>query len=148
LGLIDALDGASAVALDTPVLIYYFQDQAPRVDRVAPVFERINRGNLRGIISVINFAEVLAGPLRDGQDDLAASYHDWLRRSAGIEIVPADVDVAELAAEVRAVYNIGLPDAIVVATARLAGCSHVVTNDSSMARVQEPRVLLVDSYTE
>jgi predicted nucleic acid-binding protein len=58
--------------------------------------------------------------------------------------VPIDHDVARQAAELRAVYNITLADALQIAVALHAGCEALLTNDGALERVKELRVLVID----
>ena len=48
------------------------------------------------------------------------------------------------AGELRAKYNLSLPDALQVAVALQTGCDALLTNDSGWRRVTEARVLVVD----
>jgi predicted nucleic acid-binding protein len=55
--------------------------------------------------------------------------HTFLRGFPNLRVLPADLDVALQAANVRALTRLPLPDAYLVATAMLANCEVVITND-------------------
>ena len=55
--------------------------------------------------------------------------------------------VANRAAELRARWNLGTPDAIIAATAIETRCTHLVTNDPAFRRVENLKVLVVSDYT-
>jgi predicted nucleic acid-binding protein len=49
-----------------------------------------------------------------------------------------------MAAEVRARYNLRTPDALQVAAASALQCEAMLTNDSSLKRVTELKIILLD----
>ncbi len=51
--------------------------------------------------------------------------------------------LAEQAAQVRAKYNILLPDALQIATALINGCDTFLTNDPALQQVTELRILVL-----
>jgi predicted nucleic acid-binding protein len=58
-----------------------------------------------------------------------------------VEITAA---IARSTAEVRAKYNLKLPDALQVAIALEASCEALLTNDAQLKRVTELRILVID----
>lgn len=52
--------------------------------------------------------------------------------------------VAERAAEIRARYNLALPDSFQVAVALESGCDAFLTNDAALKRVAEIDVIVLD----
>ncbi len=139
------LRGVSRIGLDTPLLIY-FVEAHPRYDAlVVPIFERIERGMLVGCTSVITLTEVLVHPLRQGRGDLAQQYRRLLLNSANFEVVAISPAIAEYAAELRARHNFRTPDAIQIATAIMSRCDVFLTNDATLQRIDEMKVLTLDS---
>lgn len=131
----------SLVTLDTAPIIYYLQDHEQLAPYFAPVFDAVSQGRLQIIVSSITLAEVMGGPLRDGNEILAAQYREVLTRSAGWQTLPVDEDVAVEAARLRARYRLRLPDAIQVATAILSHSYALVTHDSELSKITDIRVL-------
>lgn len=74
-------------------------------------------------------AETMVGPARRGPDALA-TVEEFLERLP-VEVVPLDLAVARVAAELSAAHGkrLRLPDALVVATARCAQADALVTTD-------------------
>jgi predicted nucleic acid-binding protein len=93
------------------------------------------------VISTVTLAEVLAGPLRAGNELLTAQYREALTRSLGWQVMPLDVDTAVQAARVRTAYRLRLPDAIQVATAIRTGAAALVTHDRALRRVRGLKVV-------
>ena len=109
-----------AVAVfDADVLIAYLgRADANHAEAVARVRRALEPGTRR-LISVVNYSEVLVGPLRHGGAD-AATTVDSMLGDLGIEIVPADRAIAGEAAAVRVETRLKLPDAYALATALAA----------------------------
>ena len=129
------------VVVDTAPIIYWLEGHPRLADRFAAVFESVESGNATAVISTVTLAEVLAGPLRSGNELLTAQYREALTRSPGWQVTPLDVDLAVEAARVRAAYRLRLPDAIQVATAIRAGAAALITHDRALRRVRGLRVV-------
>jgi predicted nucleic acid-binding protein len=138
------LTGVARLGLDTAPLIY-FVEAHPHYDAlVIEIFRRIADGELGGVTSVITLTEVLTQPLRQGRADLQAQYRDLLADSANFELISIDPAAAELAADLRARYNLRTPDALQIAVALAAGCQAFLTNDQTLKRVTELQIVILD----
>jgi predicted nucleic acid-binding protein len=146
-GTVDKLAGVTRLGLDTSPVIYFVEANPVYDARVAAIFKRIDAGTLAGITSIITLAEVLVQPLRHGDLTLQAAYRRLLLHSLNFSVLPIDAAAAERAADLRARYNLRLPDALQVAVALTAGCEGFLTNDSSLNRVTELRVLVLDELS-
>jgi len=93
----------------------------------------VQQGQASLIISVVSEAELLVRPERDNDAEARERISDLLSED-GIFVVPVDRSIARRAAALRAVAKsqrkIGLPDAIIVATAIETGCDAIVGNDA------------------
>jgi len=139
----DALAGITKLAIDTPIFIY-FVEAHPQYDAlVAEVFQRIADSIFTGVTSVIALIEVLIHPFRRGNIRLQQEYRDLLLHSTNFEMVSIDAAIAERAAGLRARYNFRIPDALQIAAALAAGCEAFLTNDATLKRVTELRVLVL-----
>ena len=134
MGWVDSLRG-SIVGLDTGPLIYFIEEHAENLARVAPFFEAADRGEFRVVTSLVTLVEVRVHPLREGQHDLAQQYRDLLLQSENLRAVPLDESIAEQAAELRARHKLRTPDAIQLATALRSGASWFFTNDADLPEV-------------
>lgn len=139
--LLEGLGDRPVLAVDTAPIIYWLEGHPRLADRFAPVFDSAEAGEATIVISTVTIAEVLAGPLRAGNELLTAQYRQALTRGAGWQVVPLDVEVAVEAARIRAAYRLRLPDAIQVATAIHAGAAALVTHDRALRKVRGLRVI-------
>jgi predicted nucleic acid-binding protein len=147
-----ALGQVERILLDSSGLIAFHDPSDPTNPLVDHLFRRIenNRDPLRGYYSVISAVEILIRPLRTGTGDFT-SMHAFLAGYPNLSGLPVDLTVALQAANVRATTNLRLPDAGVVASALLAGCEAVVTNDQRWRTKLEPlfrqfRWIYLDDY--
>lgn len=138
---------------------------------LAEAAQRILRAaeSRRGLLvtSELTLAEVLVGPFRARQesprDDLTSSgplsdrlrkwlspgtlatlYAELISPESHIEVAAADRPVLILAAHWRAKTGVKLPDAIHLATAEQAGCTHVVSGDKRLRESPDYRFQRVD----
>jgi predicted nucleic acid-binding protein len=139
----EALQGVVKLALDTPPVIYFVEAHAQYDALVTEVFRRINEGRIIGVTSVITVTEVLVLPLRQGNTALASEYWDLLTNSANMQLVSIDPETAKIAADLRARYNLRTPDALQLATAIKAGCDAFLTNDATLKKVTELKILVL-----
>ena len=103
----------------------------------------IEDGNIGAMTSPITLAETLVVPYRLGSPALQRQYIDANVNALNTTFVQTDESIALRAAELRALHNLGLADAIQVATAVDSGCDVLLTNDDVFRRVTDVRVLLV-----
>lgn len=139
-----ALAGVTALGIDTAPFIYFVESHPSYIDVVREVFRRVDTGTIAGYSSVITITEVLTVPLASKQIQLAADYRSLLLGSRNFIILPIDALVAEKAAELRARYRLRTPDALQIAITTAAGCEAFLTNDRTLRRVTEIRVLVLD----
>jgi predicted nucleic acid-binding protein len=108
---------------------------------VASLFEGLDSGVISAVTSAITVAEVVVLPLRLGRSDLSQQYLDLLLKSLSLDVLPIDVHVAQVAAELRARFRVRLPDALQLAVAIAAGCDAFLTNDVALKQVTDIRVI-------
>ncbi len=82
--------------------------------------------------------------MRLGNASLQQEYRDLLLHSNHFRTVWIDFGIAESAAELRARYNLRTPDALQIAAALSVGCEAFLTNDVTLKRVTDLRILVLD----
>lgn len=139
MGLDHAIGDASPILLDTSALIAFHNQNEPVHPLARHLMRRIETegGKLVGYYSVISAAELLVRPAR--ASDVAFTFmHTFLTTFPHLTVLPMDLTVATQSATIRAVSNLRLPDAVVIASGLLAGCESIVTNDRSWKQRLEP----------
>jgi predicted nucleic acid-binding protein len=122
------------IYLDTNTLIKAFEgtESDPLAHSIAGMFGLADPTQEPPFVtSHITLAEILIHPFRFG--DLQAQHRYKLLLSSSshwLEVRTISLPVLVLAARLRATSPLKLPDAIHMATAILAGCSHILTGDT------------------
>ena len=106
--------------------------------RFQPLFEEHSMGRVRFAVTTITMAEVLAGPLRVGDESLVRRYRSIL---GSWQVVALDAEIAESAARVRASFRLKLADAVQLASALAVNADALVTHDRDFSGVQSVRVI-------
>jgi predicted nucleic acid-binding protein len=139
-----ALHGVTRLGIDTAPFIYFVEANPTYYPTCETVFRAISRGSISACTSVLTLTETLPLPIRAGDTVLANAYRGLLLATTGIEALPLDSVVAELAADLRARYGLKTPDALQIATAIHGGCEAYLTGDKGLRRITELRVLVLD----
>ena len=139
----EALNAASLPAgalllVDTAPIIYTLEAHERYAPRFAPIFQRHADGELSLAVTTVTLAEVLAGPLKAGEEALAKRYRAVLESWRVVEL---SCDIAASAARLRGQYGLKLPDAIQLASALAINAEALVTHDRDFAHVRGLRVL-------
>ena len=129
-GLDTALGDAERVFLDSSTLIAFHSGKEATHSVAKHLLGRFEAPEdpLRGYRSVVGAIELLVRPLRTGMEEFTFM-HTFLTIFPNLTLLPVDLSVALQAANIRAVTSLRVPDAILVASALLAGCEAIVTND-------------------
>jgi predicted nucleic acid-binding protein len=127
-GGLSLLAAHSSIGIDSNVFVYLFESSGS-MGRAAAVAVDALSGR-KPVFASIGLLEVLGGPARVDDRALMERYVDEIRSIDGMRIVDLDADIAFAAASERARTGMTLGDAIHVASARLAGATAFLTNDT------------------
>ena len=143
----ESLQGVTRLFLDTAPVIYYVEQNPQYFASASVVFNHILNAAPIGVASPITLAESLVQPYRLGQTELQQEFIELMTETENIEFVPIDQqNMAIDAAQIRARYNLQLPDAFQIVAALASGCEAFLTNDVMFRRVTELRVLVLDDF--
>ncbi len=143
MGWVEDLRG-EVVGLDTAPLIYFVEENSAYINMLRPFFLAVDKGEISVVTSIVTLVETLVYPLRQGNINLANRYREILFNTKGLKTFAISQDIAEEAANLRALYNIRTPDAIQMATASIAAASAFLTNDTDLPSTIKLKVLVLD----
>ncbi len=132
--------------LDTSIIIYFLQGISPYNTVLNPLFRLFEERRLQAVISVITEAELLVGPLKKNDQEALAKVKLLLNEFPGLEVIPVSRQIGEMAASIRAETGLPLPDALIIATAKSAGCDVILGNDRLWSKIDVLPVMLLDNY--
>ena len=131
------------IAFDTTVFIYHLEATPEYGDLAGTAFEWLEKRSHSAVTSTLTMTELLVKPYRDGNQPQVDQYFALLSQFPNLEWVGPDLEIADRAARIRALYRLRTPDAIQIATGICRGATAILTNNSAIARVagMEVRVL-------
>jgi predicted nucleic acid-binding protein len=96
------------------------------------------------VTSTVTMTELLVRPYRTLEESKVRQIYDLLLTYPNLKWITPDLEIADLAARLRARFRLETPDALQAATAVHAGATGLVTNDASFERIQAFETLLLD----
>ena len=137
-GLERILATTTRIGLDTPVLIYHFEDVSPYAELTTRILGSVTAGT-RLLVSAISIAEILTGrsPLIE----------EGIQALPGLTVQDVTLKTAAAAAELRGNTSLPLPDALIVASLLEGEAQVIVTNDARWKSAKLPcRFVLLDEH--
>ena len=147
MGLVDELRGLR-ICIDTAPFIYFIEKNPKYLSMLRPFFAEINAGKIDALTSTITLLEVLVLPFKTKNKSLAEKYRDILLYAEGLTTFEIFHEVSELSVKLRAKYSIRTPDAIQIAVGIIYGADAFLTNDSSLKKVNDIRVVILEDFLE
>lgn len=135
---------SQVVGLDTAPLIYFIEQNETYLELVHAFFEAMSQGEFQVVTSTLPLTEVLVHPLRSENVELASQYRDIILDQEHLTTVPISVEIAEVAAQLRATQNLRTPDAIQIASAMQKGATFFLTNDTRLTTIPDLEVLVLN----
>ncbi|MEX1112821.1 MAG: type II toxin-antitoxin system VapC family toxin [Candidatus Andersenbacteria bacterium] len=133
------------IAFDSSILIYYTAANPVFGPAARELLEMITAGQHVGVISVIAVTELLTikkKAARHSNKEMKR-LERWLFSLSDIVIIPIDIDIAMEGAAIRQQYGFKTPDALHLATAKIAGAKAFYTTDKQLVKYKGIKVKLL-----
>lgn len=114
------------------------------VDLTDPIFRWLGQPNHTGITSTITISELLVAAYRSSGEARVDQFFGLLTTYPNLEWIAPNLEVADIAARIRAQHRLRAPDALQAATAVQSHATGLVTNDAIFERVQEFETMVLD----
>lgn len=145
--LVQKLSKLGTVGIDTPIFIYHLEANERYSAISQKCLSSLENGKWQGITSTITLMEINVHPWRVGREDVARKYETLLTNFPNLEIVNIDRDVARVATQLRARFDIRPPDALQVASCLVMGAHGFLTNDHRLSVLGSlTEILVLDEY--
>ena len=145
--LIQKLTKLGTVGIDTPIFIYHLEANEKYSNVSQKCLSSMENGRWHGVTSTITLMEINVHPWRVGREDVARKYETLLMNFPNLEIVDIDRDVARVAAQLRARFDIRPPDALQTAASLVIGSRGFLTNDHRLSMLSPlAEILVLDDY--
>ena len=131
------------IGLDTMVFIYHFEENQLYSPLTFSIFESLEKGSFNGITSTLTLLEILVKPKKENNLLLTERYKLLFETFPNLQVKTLNENIADIASTLRANYNINTPDAIQIATSLEAKADIFITNDETLKKISEIKVLLL-----
>lgn len=147
--LVQKLRKLEVVGIDTPLFIYHLEANKKYSSLTQKSFSSLENGSWRGVTSTITLMEVNVHPWRVGREDVARKYETLLMNFPNLEIIDIDRDIARVAAQLRARFEIRPPDALQVAASLVSGARGFLTNDRRLSGLKSiAEIIVLDDFLD
>ncbi|MBZ5727565.1 MAG: PIN domain-containing protein [Acidobacteriia bacterium] len=132
------------IAIDTSVFIYELEANPRYAALCDPIFSWLETPGHSAVTSTITMTELLVQPYREADQKRVDEFYGLLVTYPNLEWVAPDLEIAGLAAQLRARYGLRPPDALQAATAIRSQATGLVTNDRILERVDGFETLVLE----
>ena len=132
------------VYVDTNIFIYFLERNDRYFESVVPFFQLFNDGLSLAYTGDAVVAETLYKPYQVNDTLRVSEFKEFFSNDEFITVLPHTKKVFELAAELSPKRGMKLIDALHYATAALAGCKFILTNDQGFNSSESMEVILLD----
>jgi len=132
------------IALDTSIFIYQLEANTRYLALTDVVFSWVERAGHEAVTSTITMTELLVPSYRDKDEHRVDAFYGLLTTYPNLRWIAPDLETADLAAKLPALYRLLTPDALQAATAIRAQATGFVTNDPVFARIGELDTVVLD----
>ena len=132
------------IALDTSIFIYQLEANPKYLALTDAVFSWVERSGHEAVTSTITMTELLVPSYREGDEQRVDEFYGLLSTYPNLRWIAPDLETADMAARLRAVYRLRTPDALQAATAVRERATGFVTNDPVFARIGEFEAVVLD----
>ncbi len=137
------IPASSLVYVDTSTVIYSVEKFPEYVPLLAPLWLRLQAGEIEIVSSELILMETLVLPLRNSNSILINAY-ELLLLSSEMRLIPISQSILRQAANLRATTHLKTPDAIHAATALSVSCNQFITNDKGFRNVSGLPVVILN----
>ena len=132
------------VYVDTNIFIYFLERHDRYFESVVPFFQLFNDGLSLAYTGDAVVAETLYKPYQVNDTLRVSEFKEFFSNDEFITVLPHTKKIFELAAELSPKRGMKLIDALHYATAALAGCKFILTNDQGFTSSESMEVILLD----
>jgi predicted nucleic acid-binding protein len=97
------------------------------------------------VTSTITMTELLVQPYRDLNEHRVEEFYGLLSTYPNLDWISPNLEIADLAARIRALHRLRTPDALQAASAAHLGATGFITNDPVFERILSFETLVLDS---
>lgn len=135
------LNKLKLIALDSNILIYYFEKNPEFGENSKIIFDLLIRGQISCLTSILSITEALSKATIP--EKIAKELENSIFDIPRLSVFEVNRKIASEAARIKRKYNFRLPDAIQLATARLSKAKAFISNDEKLKKFKELKIILI-----
>ena len=132
------------IALDTSIFIYQLEANDRYLPLTDQIFSWLETRDVKAVTSTITMTELLVQPYRADDGHRVNAYYGLLSTFPNLEWIAPGLEIADMAARIRAIHRLRTPYALLAATAAHARATGLITNDDVFERVEAFDTLVLD----
>ncbi len=130
--------------LDTSIFIYQLEENPKYLELVNPIFVWLEGSKAQAVTSTITMLEFLVQPYRLSDIDRVNRFYALLSTYPHLEWIAPTLNIADLAAWLRAEHNLRMSDGIQMATSLASQATGFISNNSVFQRITTVEILILD----
>jgi len=134
------LERNKIIGIDTMIFVYLFEDNRKYANLSEFIFERIEKGFNTGVVSNLSLFEILAGVYKSSLKKTSRDYIRFFLETPNLKIIPPNIAILDIAAQMRAEYNTKSIDTICYITSVIYGANAFITNDIDLLKIKKPPI--------
>lgn len=128
------------VCFDTSLFIYFFEQNPQFYQTSKLYFQKLEKGSIKAATTILTLIEILSYKnLVVPEGKVIAEFYD----TPNLTIIEVNREISIEAARIRREYKFKLADSIQLSTAKYARAKTFITNDDSLKRFKELKVILL-----
>ncbi len=132
--------------MDSSIFIYQIEAHPKYVALTDAVFSWLDDPTSRAVTAALTMTEILVVPYRNRDEKLVDDFYGLFSTYPNLEWISVDLQVADVAARLRAAYGLRTPDALQAAVAIQTEATALITNDPVFRRVSGFAPIVLDDF--
>ena len=132
------------IALDSSVFIYHVEANPRYTALTEIIFSWLEGPGGRAVTSTITMTELLVPAYRDLDQQRVNKFYGLLSKYPNLDWIAPTLEIADIAAQIRAQHGFRTPDALQAATARYSAVTGLISNDPIFERLDRFETLILE----
>lgn len=125
-----------AAILDTNIFLNVKNREEPFFEHSLKALRAAEEGEIDAFVSAITVAELCTGYYEQRDESGARDLITNFMANSGYNVVDVNIEVADMAGDIRCKTRLALPDALIVASGVSSNAQYLVSHDDSFERAR------------
>ncbi len=139
------MTGIKKLFIDTSVFIYLLEDHPLYSSKIINLFDYCQKHHIELTTSSISFMEFCVKPYEQNKTEVIEHFKELLI-DMDITLYTVNIEIAEIAAKLRAEYKLKSMDALQIAVKKYSESDRIVNNDKELSGKLKDECLLIADW--